>query len=131
VQQHLQRQSGVQKVEVSLRDGTVEITPKDDGSIDPAGLLKATYDSGVSVVEMDFTAEGHVLKLLSGELSLQVEPNRSFEIVPSDLSRPLDSVAGSATTVTIHGELYKKPAGNKKPSGTPGPLKISILEVQK
>jgi hypothetical protein len=51
--------------------------------------------------------------------------------VPSDLSRPLDSVAGSATTVTIHGELYKKPAGNKKPSGTPGPLKISILEVQK
>ena len=131
MQQHLQRQSGVQKVEVSLRDGTVEITPKDDGSIDPAGLLKATYDSGVSVVEMDFTAEGHVLKLLSGELSLQVEPNRSFEIVPSDLSRPLDSVAGSATTVTIHGELYKKPAGNKKPSGTPGPLKISILEVQK
>jgi hypothetical protein len=62
VKQHLGRQSGVQKVEVSLLDGAVDITPKEDGQIEPAGLLKATYDSGVSVAEMDITARGKIVK---------------------------------------------------------------------
>jgi len=35
-------QSGVQNVEVSLIDGKVEVTPKEDGQIDLARLLKAT-----------------------------------------------------------------------------------------
>ena len=48
MKQHLGRQSGVQKVEVSLLDGKVDVTPKEDGQIDPAQLLKATYDSGVT-----------------------------------------------------------------------------------
>jgi len=44
-----------------LLDGKVEITPKEDGQIDPAQLLKATYDSGVTAAEMDITARGKVL----------------------------------------------------------------------
>jgi hypothetical protein len=58
VKQHLQRQSGVANVDVSLIDGKVEIVPKEDGKIDPAQLLKATYDSGVSVAELDMIARG-------------------------------------------------------------------------
>ena len=131
MEQSLQRQSGVQKVVVSLRDGSVEITPKDDGSIDPAQLLKATYDSGVSVVEMDFTATGRIVKTASGGIALQVEPNRSFDIAPNDLSRPLDALADTATTVSVRGQLYTKAAGKKKPKGPLPPLKITILEVQK
>ncbi len=72
MQQHLERQSGVQKAVVSLRDGIVEVTPKEDGEIDPSQLLKATYDSGVTVAEMDMTATGHVIRLPSGELGLRV-----------------------------------------------------------
>lgn len=131
MEKSLERQSGVQKVAVSLRDGSVDITPKEDGTIDPTQLLKATYDSGVSVAEMDFTATGHVVKAPSGGIALQVEPNRSFDIAPNDLSRPLDPLAGTATTVTVRGQLYTKPAGKKKPKGALPALKITILEVQK
>ena len=58
MKQHLQRQSGVANVDVSLIDGKVDVTPKEDGQIEPAQLLKATYDSGVSVAELDMTASG-------------------------------------------------------------------------
>ncbi|HWY67361.1 MAG TPA: heavy metal-associated domain-containing protein, partial [Terriglobales bacterium] len=80
MQQHLQRQSGVQKVEVSLIDGKVDVTPKEDGQIDPAQLLKATYDSGVTVAEMDVSARGRVVNADAGGLTLQIEPNRSLPI---------------------------------------------------
>ena len=53
MKQHLQRQSGVANVDVSLIDGKVQVSPKEDGKIDPAQLLKATYDSGVSVAELE------------------------------------------------------------------------------
>ena len=129
MKQHLGRQSGVQKVEVSLLDGKVDITPKEDGQIDPTGLLKATYDSGVSVAEMDITARGKIVKDASSSLALQVEPNRSFAIVPNDLSKGLETLAGTATEVTIRGQVYKKPAGKKKAAPLP-PLRLLILEVQ-
>jgi hypothetical protein len=128
VKQHLGRQSGVQKVEVSLLDGKVDITPKEDGQIDPAGLLKATYDSGVSVAEMDITARGRIVKDASSGLALQVEPNLSFGIMPNDLSKGLETLAGTATEVTIRGQVYKKPEGKKK--AAPPPLRLVILEVQ-
>jgi hypothetical protein len=130
VKQHLGRQAGVQKVEVSLIDGKVDVTPAEDGQIDPVQLLKATYDSGVSVAEMDVTATGKIIRDSSGGLALQVEPNRSFALVPNELSQGLEPLAGSATTVTAHGQLYKKTAGRKKPD-TAAPLKLLILEVQK
>lgn len=131
MQQSLGRQSGVQKVVVSLLDGKVDITPKEDGQIEPAQLLKATYDSGVTVAEMDMTARGKIVKDSSGSLALQVEANRSFELEPNDLSKGLESLAGSSTIVTVRGQLYKKPAGKKKKADTSVPLKLLILEVQK
>ena len=131
MKQHLGRQSGVQTVEVSLIDGKVEITPKEDGQIDPAQLLKATYDSGVTAAEMDITARGKIVRDSSGNLALQVSPNRSFGLAPNELSKGLDSLAGTETVVTVRGQLFKKPAGKKQKVDTSMPLKLSLLEVEK
>jgi hypothetical protein len=131
VKQHLGRQSGVQNVEVSLIDGKVEVTPKEDGQIDPAQLLKATYDSGVTAAEMTITALGKIVKNSSGDLTLQVEPNRSFVLVPNELSKTLDALASTQTAVTVRGQLYKKPPGKKQKVDTSVPLKLLILEVEK
>jgi hypothetical protein len=130
VKQHLGRQSGVQNVEVSLLDGKVEVTPKEDGQIDPAQLLKATYDSGVTVAEMDMTAQGKIVKDSSGNLGLQVQPNRSFVFAPNELSKGLEILTDSQTVVTVRGQLYKKPGGKKKPDAS-APLKLLLLEIQK
>ena len=130
MKQHLGRQSGVQNVEVSLIDGKVQVTPKENGQIDPAQLLKATYDSGVTVAEMDMTAQGKIVKDSSGNLALQVEPNRSFAIEPNDLSKSLESLANSQTVVTVRGQLYKKRA-NKKKADASVLLKLLLLEVPK
>jgi hypothetical protein len=130
VKQHLGRQSGVQNVEVSLIDGKVQVTPKDDGQIDPVQLMKATYDSGVTVAELDVLAQGKITKNSSGNLSLQVEPNRSFVFDPNELSKGLESLVGSQTIVTVRGQLYKKPPGKKKADSS-APLKLLLLEVQK
>jgi hypothetical protein len=130
VKQHLGRQSGVQTVEVSLLDGKVDVTPKEDGRIDPAQLLKATYDSGVTTAEMDMTARGRIVKDPSGSLALQVAPNQSFAIVPNELAKGLESLVGTPTMVTLRGQLYKKSAGKKKPDPAT-PLTLLILEVQK
>jgi len=132
VKQHLGRQSGVQSVEVSLIDGKVEVTPKEDGQIDPRQLLKAVYDSGVSVAEMDVTARGKVVKDASGALALDIAPNQSFNIEPNDVSRELESLSAQRTAVTVRGQLYKKPGGKKKQKPDAStPLRILILEVQK
>ena len=129
MKQHLGRQSGVQKVEVSLRDGTVDVTPKEGGQIDPAQLLKATYDSGVTAAEMDMTARGKIVKDPSG-FALQVETNRSFAFASNELSKSLETLAGTQTMVTVRGQLYKKPAGKKQADPTV-PLTLLILEIQK
>ena len=130
MKQHLGRQSGVQNVEVSLIDGKVDVTPKEDGQIDPSQLLKATYDSGVTAAEMDVTARGRIVKDPSGGIALQFEPTRSFVIAPNEVSKGLEPLAGSETMVTVRGELYKK-SGGKKKADTSAPLKLLILEVQK
>jgi hypothetical protein len=130
VKQHLGRQSGVQNVEVSLLDGKVEITPKDDGQIDPAQLLKATYDSGVTAAEMDITASGKIVKDSAGNFALEFAANRSFEFAPNELSKGLEAIAGTPAVVTLRGQLYKKTAGKKKADAS-SPLKLLILEIQK
>ena len=130
MKQHLGRQSGVQNVEVSLLDGKVEVTPKEDGQIDPARLLKATYDSGVTAAEMNMTARGKIVKDSAGSLALQIEPNRSFVLTPNELSKGLEAVADTQTMVTVRGQLYKKPAGKKKADPSV-PLKLLLLEVHK
>ena len=130
MKQHLSRQSGVQNVEVSLIDGKVQIVPKEDGRIDPAHLIKATYDSGVSVAELQITARGRIVRDSSGDLALEIAPNQSFAIAPNELSKDLERLAGSAATVTVRGDLYKKPPGKKK-SELPKLLKLSVLELLK
>ena len=129
MKQHLGRQSGVQNVEVSLLDGKVDVTPKEDGQIDPAQLLKATYDSGVTAAEMYVTARGRIVKDSSGSFALRVEPNRSFTLETNQLSKGLESLADTGTIVTVRGQLYKKPAGKKKAAPS-APLKLLILEVR-
>ena len=131
MKQHLQRQSGVANVDVSLIDGKVEVTPKEDGQIDPLQLLKATYDSGVSVAELDMTVTGKIVKDTSGHLSLQVKPNQSFVIAPNELSKRLEPLLGSSTLITVRGQLFKKPAGKQKKGDASAPLKLTILEVKK
>jgi copper chaperone CopZ len=130
VKQHLERQSGVQKVDVSLIDGKVDVTPKEDGQIDPAQLLKAVYDSGVTVAEMDITARGKIVKDASGNLAFEVSPNQSFAIAPNDLLKTVEPFVNSSAALTIRGESYRKPAGKKKAAAS-APLKLLILEVQK
>ena len=130
MKQHLGRQSGVQKVEVSLLDGKVDVTPKEDGQIDPAQLLKATYDSGVTAAEMDMIARGKIVKDSSGSLALKVEPNWSFTFAPNDLLKELEPLVGTPMMVTVRGQVYKKPAGKKKADPSV-PLNLLILEVQK
>jgi hypothetical protein len=130
VKQYLGRQSGVQKVEVALINGKVDITPKEDGQIAPAQLLKATYDSGVTVAEMDMTARGRIVKDSSGNFVFLVEPNQSFAIVPNDQLKRLEPLVNSPTIVTVCGEIYRKPAGEQKTYAS-GPLKLLILDVQK
>jgi hypothetical protein len=130
VQQHLERQSGVQKAVVSLRDGSVEVTPKEDGQIDPTQLWKATYDSGVTVAYMEMTASGKVTRLEDGELGLRVAANRSFPILPNDFSKQLESMVDSGVDVTVRGQLYTK-ADSKKKNQAPAALKLLILEIQK
>jgi hypothetical protein len=41
----------------------------------------------------------------------------------------MDPLAGTLTMVTVRGQLYKKPAGKKKPE-LPRELRLLILEVQ-
>jgi hypothetical protein len=130
VKQHLGRQSGVQKVEVSLIDGKVDITPKEDGQINPAQLLKATFDSGVTAEEMDVVARGRIAKGTLGSLALQLGQNQSFEIAPNQLSETLESLADTPTMVTVRGQLYKKPVGKGKMAPSTS-LKLLILEVQR
>lgn len=130
MKQHLGRQSGVQSVQVSLIDGKVDVVPKEDGRIDPAQLLKATYDSGVSVAEMDITARGKIVKDAAGNLALQVEPNQSFAMTANEMSKELEPLAGSSTVVTVRGQLFKKVAGKKKADASVA-LKLLILEIQK
>ena len=126
VKKHLGRQSGVQNVEVALLDGKVDITAKEDGHIAPAQLLKATYDSGVTVAQMDMTARGRIVKDSAGNFVFQVEPNQSFAIAPNDLLKKIEPLS----IVTIYGELYRKPAGEEIPDLSV-PLKLVILNVQK
>lgn len=126
----LGRQSGVQNVEVSLLDGKVDVTPKEDGQIDPAQLLKATYDSGVSVAELDIIARGKIVKDSAGSFAIQVASNQSFALAPNELSKGLEPFVDSPTIVTVRGQLYKKPAGKKKADASLT-LRLLILEVQK
>lgn len=133
MQKSLERQAGVAKALVSLRDGTAEVTPKEDGEIDARELLESTYVSGVSVVEMDVIVSGRVTRTAEG-LALQYAPGRSFQISPdkqsTEQSAALERLAGSPTVITVKGRLFEKSQAKKK-KDIPKVLKLSVLEIQK
>ena len=131
MKQHLGRQSGVQNVEVSLIDGKVQVMPKEDGQIDPAQLMKATYDSGVSVAEMDIVARGKIVKDAAGNFALQVEPNRSFVFEPNDLSKEPRGARGFADDGHCARPTVQETARKKEGRAAAAPLKLLILEIQK
>lgn len=125
MQQHLGRQAGVRKVEVALESGKVAVELKDDSQFNPGAMLKAVFDSGVTVYEMIVTGSGRVTKD-GTRLIFETAPNQSFEIVPNELSRNLP--ADSGKEISIRGRLYRKPEGKQKPKFD-APLKLEILEV--
>jgi hypothetical protein len=115
-------------VHVSLIDGKVEIVPKNDGLIDPVQILKATYDSGVSVAEMTVIAKGKIINTESG-IALQVQPSLSFTIAQNDFSKQLETMAASNTQVTVKGLLFQKQKDQKK-KVLPTALTLTITEIQ-
>lgn len=73
-------------------------------------------------------ARGQIIKTDAGGIAIQVQPNQSFLITPNDVSRELETMAGSGP-VTVRALLYTKPAGKKKPA-VPASLSVSVLEIQ-
>lgn len=129
MQQHLQRLDGVAKVEVSLLEGSVAIFPKPDAVLDPFTLLKATYDSGVSVVEMGMTATGSLLES-GGGLVFRPSAQQSFEVNPNALTEGLKPLGPSGREVAIRGRLYHLPPGTAKPKELPKELPVEVLEIR-
>jgi len=126
VQQHLRRQAGVARVDVSLVDGKVAIYPKQDFTFNPAAIFKAVYDSGVSVAEMSIVASGQLVNDPSKGLLFRVSDSEAFEVKPNSVSETLKDHAGKV--LRVRGLLYEKPPGKAKRKGPAiGPLEI--LEV--
>jgi hypothetical protein len=129
VQQHLQRLDGVAKVEVSLLDGRVAITPKPGAELAPAAILKATYDSGVSVVEMGITASGS-LSESAGKQVFRTSEQQAFVVNPSALSDQLKQLANPGRDVKLRGRIYQLPRGAPKPKVPPREFTLDVLELR-
>ena len=130
MQQHLGRQDGVLKVDVSLVDGKVVIYPKEDSRFNPKAIFKAVYDSGVSVAEMTITASGELVKDPAKGLMFKINNNETFEVAANAVSDKLGDLIGSGKPVKLRGLLYKKPPGRSK-TKIPASLPLEILEVLK
>ncbi|MGC1107807.1 MAG: hypothetical protein WA876_14855 [Candidatus Acidiferrales bacterium] len=129
MQQTLRRLDGVANVKVELLNGKVTITPKPDGGFDPASVLKLTYDSGVSVVEVSVTATGRVIRDTAGTMTFAIAPKISYPIVPGAFAGNLQALAASGATVRMRGIIYTKPPGKPKKTKESPPLKFEIQEV--
>lgn len=127
MQQHLQRLDGVAKAEVSLLDGRITVTPKERGVLDPQKMLKATYDSGVSVVELGMTARG-IVQETGGALVFRPDETQSFLVSPESVDK-LRPIAATQREVTVRARLYSIPPGQKAPKTPPKELKLDVLEL--
>jgi hypothetical protein len=127
VQQHLGRLDGVAKVEVSLSDGKAVITPKEDGRIDPSQVVKATFDSGVTLAEMQITATGKLHNDPAKGWVFEINPAQAYLVATGPLLQALES---SIEPVKLTGILYRKP--EKKPKKNEPPVfRLEILSVEK
>ncbi|HEV2617631.1 MAG TPA: hypothetical protein VGU63_13590 [Candidatus Acidoferrales bacterium] len=129
MQQTLRRLDGVANVKVDLLDGKVTITPKPEGGFDPASVLKLTYDSGVSVVEMSLTASGHIVKDPVSGLAFEITPKVNYPIVAGVFADKIQAAAASGATVRMRGIIYTKPPGKIKKSKEAPRLKFEVQEV--
>lgn len=129
MQEHLKRQDGVAKVDVNLESGRVTIHPRPDATIDPAAILKATYDSGVSVAEMTVTARGELIRDPAGGWRFKVNARQAFEVVPQTVPESLKKSAAAGAPVRLRGRLFKKPSGRAKKPKSPPPLRMEVLDV--
>lgn len=128
MQQHLRRQDGVAKVDVSLVDGKVAIYPKEDSRFDPAAIFKAVYDSGVSVAEMTIIASGELLNDPARGLVFKVTNAEMFTVTANEISEGFKDQIGSGRPLRLRGLLYRKTKKNaeRKP---PASMPLEILEV--
>src|SRR5262249_15791603 len=75
-------------------------------------------------------ARGKIVKDAAGTPAFQGGAKQSFAFVPNELSKSPESLAGSPGLVAVRGGVYKKTAGNKKPS--PGKQEqLTVLEIEK
>jgi hypothetical protein len=128
VQQHLRRQDGVAKVDVSLVNGKVAIYPKSDSRFDPAGIFKAVYDSGVSIAEMTIIASGRLVRDPAKGMVFQISNTETFAVKPTQISETLKDALDSGKTLKLRGLLYRKPKG-KVPRKPLVSMPLEILEV--
>ena len=126
MQQHLRRQDGVAKVDVSLVDGKVVIYPKEDSRFDPAAIFKTVYDSGVSVAAMSIVASGQLENDPGKGLLFKVGPTEAFAVRANSVSEKLKDRADN--TLRVRGLLYQKPPGKAKRT-VPALGPLEILEV--
>ena len=128
MQQHLGRLEGVDKVEVSLADGKVVVLLKEDSRLDPAKVFKATYDSGVSVVEMTMEATGWLERDPKNGLMFRISGNQMYPVVQNDIAKPFADIP-SGEKVFVRARLFKK-TGKQKPK-TLGLVWLELMEVRK
>jgi len=128
VQQHLGRLEGVDKVEVNLADGKVVVLAKEDSRLDPAKVFKATYDSGVSVVEMTMEATGSIERDPKNGLMFRISGNQVYPVVENEIAKSLaDSPPGEK--VIVRARLFQR-SGKQKPK-TLGTVRVELMEVRK
>jgi hypothetical protein len=128
VQQHLGRLEGVARVEVNLAGGRVAVFAKHDSRLDPEKVFKATYDSGVSVVEMTMEATGWLERDSRNGLVFRLSGSESYSVLGNDIAtRFVNDTPGEK--VFVRARLFEK-AGKQKPK-TLGPIRLELIEVRK
>jgi copper chaperone CopZ len=128
VQQHLGRLEGVARVDVSLAEGKVAITAKEDSQLDPAQVFKATYDSGVSVVEMTMEATGMFERDSKNTLVFRASSTHVYPVIENDILKPFGDI-DSAERFFVRARLFKK--AGKQQAKTLGAVRLELMEVRK
>lgn len=128
MQQHLGRLEGVDKVEVNLADGRVVVSAKEDSRLDPAKIFKATYDSGVSVVEMTMEATGWLERDPTKGLVFRVSASQIYPVIDNDVSKTIGE-SPPTEKVTVRARLFRK-IGKQKPKEL-GLVRLELMEVKK